>query len=163
MVFGIAILILFSWGVFDPVIERTQILAMEGAVDAGRGDLEESAIKIYQSSNGLGIGNGKTQVDKCLYHIDDQKYHVGVHNYYIYTLVENGILGLFFVVIYFFFLSLKFDYRHSLSYYALMLFLLSFNTEPIYSQAEFMSPAFFVFMICLKRNIRNESVVHMLS
>lgn len=158
-VFGIALFLLFSWGAFDPVIERTQMLAIEGEIDTGRGSLEDRAMKMYRSSDGMGVGNGKTQVDKCLNRIVDQKYHIGVHSYYISTLAETGILGISITIFYFLFLSIKFDYRYSLSFYALMLFLLSFSTEPIYTQAEFMSPAFFVFMICLKRNRKYESII----
>lgn len=158
-VFCTVLFLLFSWGAFDPVIERTQMLNIEDEMDTGRGDLERRAMDMYRSSDGIGVGNGIIQVDKSLIRIVDQKLHVGVHNYYISTLAEFGILGITLTVLYFAFLAIKFDYRYSLSYYALMLLLLSFNTEPIYTQAEFMSPAFFVFMICLKRNRKYENII----
>lgn len=156
---GIAIFLLFSWGAFDPVIKRTQMLAIENEIDTGRRDLESRALNMYRSSDGIGVGNGVIQVDKSLNRIVDRKHHVGVHSYYISTLAESGFLGITLTVLYFAFLAIKFDYSYSLTYFALMLFLLSFSTEPIYTQAEFMSPAFFVFMICLKRNRKYESVI----
>lgn len=154
--FSIILSTFIYYGLFDPILERNDDLSESSyALGTGREEKNEEGIRLMLNSGGLGIGNGQTNIDKSLRGLVKESNHIGIHNYYITILAELGVFGLMITIFYFLFLIKNFDFTKTFAYYALLLLIVSFSIEPVFTYAEFMMPAFFIIMITLKRKKRS--------
>ena len=145
-----SILLLGHYGVFDPVIERQDVLSYSGDIDTGRGELKNKAISALENSEYIGIGWGETMCDKGLRDIKMNQ-PIGVHSYYYCLLAEVGVPGLLIFVFLLLIILLNLNYQLPLSVYVILLLLLTFSTEPIFTYGEFIFPAFFIISCSLKK------------
>lgn len=144
---------MFVIGAFNPLISRNT--SLEGNFDTNREAKVEEAMKHFDDSYGFGIGLGQTKIEKSISEKVVIKDPIGVHNYYYTVLAELGMPGIVLVCMFFLIMLFSFNYHKTITIYSLMLLTLTFTTEPVFTFEEFMAPAFFVFMISLKREQKN--------
>ena len=146
------VLILNQFGVFDPLLDRQSQLSAESNLLTSRDELVDRAMVVARNSNYIGVGQAQVNRCKGLTEYVSSDNIVGVHNYYICTLAENGIMGLLLLIVFVLVMLKHLNYKNSLSFLIVLIFLVTFNTEPVFSYEEFCAPVFLIIMTCLKRN-----------
>lgn len=143
--------ILHTSGFITPLVERNSILAEEDAT-TGRGDILKECIDIFFTSPVWGVGVGNVYCTKDLMALPDfiRTHPLATHNYYILTLMEQGVVGflLFFLTMYFLLRRLPY-LSCSLCAVLIITMLVLFNTEAIFVNSEFMFLFAFMLNICM--------------
>lgn len=150
--------ILYVSGFITPLIERSSIVAGEDAT-TGRGDIIEECIEVFSSSPIWGVGLGNVYCAKDLMALPDfiRTYPLAPHNYYILTLIEQGLIGFLLFLLTMFFLLRKLPYLScSLCAVLIITMLVLFNTEAIFVNSEFIFLLAFILNICIY-SVKNNS------
>lgn len=140
--------ILNSYGIFDPIKERTESLKYDD-VTTGRDDRYQKAIKIFDESNYIGVGSGQVFPEKSIKKYVGKEYNMAPHNTYLTYLAEIGIIGLTLILILYLYTLFNIDYSLIISKMFPFILLLSYNTEGCIVTAEFLSLMFFYIMLTL--------------
>lgn len=152
------IMALDSYGVFSPVIERSEILVNNNEVLSGRDDRRNKALEIAEDSYWLGVGAGQVFPDKSVREIMSPTHYLAPHNFYMVILSEHGIVPLIMVLLLLFTMVRKLRFSQSQNIGFLLLLIISFNSEGIIADAEFWG-AVMLFYLIIKS--KNESLVYM--
>lgn len=152
--------VLNRYNVFDPVIERQEMLVAQDMVDTNRDYKVEQTLKYYRESNYLGVGLGEMKVEKGLENKVKVSCGTGVHSFYYNTLGETGIVGLLLVMIFLIRMVINFDFKDDMTYLSLIILTFTFTSEPVFVLAEFTTIAFFIFSMAIKKN-ENQYSLHL--
>ena len=143
--------ILYVSGFITPLVERNNVLAGEDAT-TGRGDILKECIDVFISSPVWGVGIGNVYCTKELMVLPDfiRTHPLAPHNYYILTLIEQGIVGFLLFLSTMYFLLRKLPYLScSLCAVLIITMLVLFNTEAIFVNSEFIFLFAFMLNICM--------------
>lgn len=145
----LTVLLNFS-GFLAPLLERSSQSA-GGDITSGRGEMVDMGVRIFSLYPVWGIGIGNAFCSKTLFDIDYVRtYPLAPHNYYILTLIEQGVVGFILFMLTLFFLLKQLPIRFcSLSAVLLITVLVLFNTEAIFVNSEFIFLLAFILNVCI--------------
>ncbi len=148
-----SLLVLNQQGVFEPLKDRME--KNQSDVTTGRDDLNNEAVRLIMNSDYFGVGIGNVFPEKIIQYKLNVPYYIGMHNTYLTYLAEIGVIGLMFLLL--FYLSVISHLRFlklPLSFVALCVLLVSFNTEAVFVDQEYI--ALFFLLITASLNLQAE-------
>jgi|GEM_PF-4833408 len=124
--------ILYHYGLFTPVIERTKSLSESNNFDSNRGELVMKYLKNVRDNLFWGVGLGNVYASSDFLSMYDSMNSGAPHNSYILTLLEQGVIGFFlFILFWIKYLFIIVKKNRYLFFLTLFLLLIIFNAETI--------------------------------
>jgi O-antigen ligase len=141
------------FNVFEPVVEREKLLQASNDILSGRDELYMLVLKPFETNPLFGVGIGNVFPTKDVRQSDFVPlYFAPLHNYWLLTLGEQGIVGFFCFLFVCVTIIRKLNYSNCCSYAVLLIIFVSMNTEAIFVDDEFIAPLFLLVSTSLKSN-----------
>lgn len=157
IVLAVSLVVLNNQGVFEPLKYRMETNRTD--VTTGRDDLNNEAIRLIEGTGYFGVGIGNVFPEKNIQYKFNVPHYIGMHNTYLTYVAEIGLIGLFFLLM--FYLSvigqLRF-HKIPLSLVVICVLLISFNTEAVFVDQEYI--ALFFLLITAALNFQPEVNAH---
>jgi Lipid A core - O-antigen ligase and related enzymes len=156
-----SIILLFCFlnylGVFEPILERQNIMIEENDVTSGREIRQQIAINIFNESPLYGVGNGNVYPSKELMITDYPSTHaMSPHNFWLTILAENGILGLIILFIFYVSVMKRLNYEKYTSWAIIITIVVLMNVENVFIHDEYIA-LFFLLIISSLKNKQHKS------
>lgn len=155
--FGMAVIlsILYAFGVFNPIIKRVQIKTQDETMLESREDRAQTALTYYYQQAdskflGLGIANlyRSSEIQRMGY-----ENVAAPHNSYIQTLCEQGMIGLFLMLLFWILFFINYHSNKPILISMLPLLLISWNTESsVVVQSDMVVSVSILMMLALDKN-----------
>lgn len=149
------------YGVFDPIEYRNELKDSSNFA-SGREEFNQEVLRIFDESNYMGVGSGQIYPDKSIIHKIKMSHYVGVHNVYLLYLGELGLFGFIFIVVGYFMILKRIEFRSTMALMIPIILVVNYNTEMVFAWAEYLPLMMFYFLMCINQNfsnIKNESFV----
>lgn len=133
--------LLYSFGVFNPITERSLMLEDDGNITTGRDTRLEDGLKIFSENPLWGVGSGNVFPSKDFRSFNVKSTHpLATHNYFVTILAEQGFIGLSATIIVMLLFIVKMNIkRHTIPLIIILCTFISMNTESIFVDSEFIS------------------------
>lgn len=148
-----------SLGGFTPILSRIEHMNSSDDVYASRDSKFEISKKMISESEPWGYGLAQVMPEKSVEKDHWPPYHFAPHNMYTLVTIELGWPGIILFIRLFMFLLALLSYRNPLSYYIVLTFLITGNTESVLLDSEWAALLLFAVMVASKGMKINNSIL----
>lgn len=157
IVLAVSLVVLNNRGAFEPLKYRMEMNKADEST--GRDDLNNAAVRLIEDSGYFGVGIGNVFPEKNIQYKLNVPYYIGMHNTYLVYVAEIGIIGLFFLLMFYLFVigQLRF-HKIPLSLTIVCILIISFNTEAVFVDQEYIALFFLLITAALNIRINNDAL-----